>query len=108
MHVSAQPIDKFQDHVRFGFNDTFHHHLPSSIPDCDRDAFLMYVHADIFTASHKGCTPFWMVCGKHQKPYSKKGAPFYIAYCRPVFGRLAGQGPRAGAWRGYTMNNGAI
>jgi hypothetical protein len=26
--------------------------------------------------------PFWMVCGLHQKPYSRKGAPFYIAYCR--------------------------
>jgi hypothetical protein len=26
--------------------------------------------------------PFWMVCGLHQKPYSKKGTPFYIAYCQ--------------------------
>src|SRR5450755_1631951 len=31
----------------------FHHQLSSSIPNCNRNAFFMHVHADIFSASHK-------------------------------------------------------
>jgi len=53
LDLSALPIDKAQDRVRFGFDDAFHHDLAGSIPDRDRDAFLMHVHADIFIASHK-------------------------------------------------------
>jgi hypothetical protein len=58
LHVSAQPSDKLQNHARFRFDDTFHHDLSGIIPDSYRNAFLMNVHADIFSASHKG-VPFW-------------------------------------------------
>src|ERR1700730_11372326 len=32
---------------------TFHHELPGIIPDRNRNAFLVHVHADIFSPSHK-------------------------------------------------------
>jgi hypothetical protein len=35
LHVSAQPIEKLQNGVRFRLDDTFHHDLAGSIPDRD-------------------------------------------------------------------------
>ena len=52
MHVSTQPIDKLQNRARFRLDDAFHHDLPGSISDRDRNTFLVHIHADIFGASH--------------------------------------------------------
>jgi hypothetical protein len=52
MHVSAQPIDKLQDQVRFRLDDAFHDYLAGSISDRDRNAFLVHIHADILFAVH--------------------------------------------------------
>src|SRR5215469_5567536 len=109
VYLSAQPIDKVQDHVRFGFDDTFHHDLPGSIPDRDRDAFLMHVHADIFTASHKRVLLSGMVCGKHQNLTPKKGHPFILRiadhtaitqWFRSTFGISLTERNRAIKWTG--------
>ena len=43
MHVSAQPVDKLQKHARFRLDDTFHHDLPGTIQDRNRNAFLSNV-----------------------------------------------------------------
>jgi hypothetical protein len=56
VHISAQPVDKLQNGARFGLDDAFHHHLAGRIQNCDRNAFLMHVQADIFSASHRGCS----------------------------------------------------
>src|SRR6202021_2953662 len=53
MQLTAQAVDKFQNDVRFRLDHTFHHELPGIIPDRNRNAFLVHVHADIFSASHK-------------------------------------------------------
>src|SRR6476646_5712221 len=39
----------------FGFDDAFHHYPAGSIPDGDRNTFLL--HIDIFGAGHKGVPP---------------------------------------------------
>src|ERR1700736_6898930 len=54
-----------------------------SIPDRDRDAFLMHVHADIFTAAtHKRVLlSGWFVVST--QTLLQKGAPFYIASHKP-------------------------
>src|SRR6266404_368369 len=53
IQVSAQSIEKLQNHAGFRFDHAFHHDLSGSIHDRDRNTFLMHVHADIFGASHK-------------------------------------------------------
>src|SRR6266851_1759437 len=53
LQLTAQPVDKIQNDVRFRLDHTFHHELPGIIPDRNRNAFLVHVHADIFSASHK-------------------------------------------------------
>jgi hypothetical protein len=58
MHVSAQPIDKLQDHARFRLNDTFHHDLAGSISDRDRNAFLVDSMPIYLVLVIKG-VPFW-------------------------------------------------
>ena len=76
MHVSAQPIDKLQDRARFRLDDAFHHDLAGSIPDRDRNTFLVHVHADIFSASHKRV----FLSGRLRqalKPYSRRGTLLY-------------------------------
>jgi hypothetical protein len=82
MHVPAKPFDKLQDHARFRFDDTFHHDLAGSIPDRDRNAFLVHVHADIFSAvSHKKAfLSGWFEAST--QTLLQKGRPFYIASLR--------------------------
>src|SRR5216683_1565469 len=58
VQIPAQSVDTLQNHTGFRLDDAFHHDLPSRIHHRDRNAFLMHIHADIFSASHKGC-PFW-------------------------------------------------
>jgi len=76
VHVSAQPLDKLQNHARFRLDDTFHHDLPGIIPDGNRNAFLVYIHADIFGAGHKGCS-FLEELSSALKTYSKGGTLLY-------------------------------
>jgi hypothetical protein len=52
MQLSAQPVDKVQNDVRFGLDHAFHHDLSSSIPDRNRNTFLVHIHADILFAIH--------------------------------------------------------
>jgi hypothetical protein len=33
LQLSTQPMDKVQNHVRFGLDNAFHHYLPGIIPD---------------------------------------------------------------------------
>jgi hypothetical protein len=37
----------------------------------------MYIHTDIFSASHKGC-PFWMGLSRTLKTLLQKGRPFIL------------------------------
>src|SRR5215510_8864990 len=73
LQVSAQPVDKLQDHAGFGFDDRFHHYLAGRIPDSNRNAFLVNVHADIFSTDHKGRPPLERL-SEALKPYSTRGA----------------------------------
>jgi len=50
-------VDKLQNHAGFGFDDAFHHHLAGNIHDRNRNTFLVDIHADIFSADHKGRPP---------------------------------------------------
>src|SRR5229473_6006278 len=79
VQISAQPVDKLQNHARFRLDDTFHHDLPGIIPDGNRNAFLVYIHADIFGAGHKGCS-FLEGLSSALKTYSKRGTPFILRW----------------------------
>jgi hypothetical protein len=50
---------------------------PTAIDGLHRNAFLVYIHTDIFGAGHKGCS-FLEGLSSALKTYSKRGAPFYI------------------------------
>jgi hypothetical protein len=54
LQISSQSVDKLQNHAGFGFDDAFHYHLAGKIQDRNRNAFLVHIHADIFSADHKG------------------------------------------------------
>ena len=58
LQLSAQPVDKVQNGVRFGLDHAFHHDLSSSIPDRNRNTFLVHIHTDILLLSIEG-VPFW-------------------------------------------------
>src|ERR1700758_3722498 len=77
MHVSMQPFHKLQDRARFRLDDSFHHNLAGSIPDRHRNAFLVHVHADIFSAaSHKRVfLSGWFVAST--QTLLQKGHPLY-------------------------------
>src|SRR6266478_1328422 len=76
VQISAQPVDKLQNHARFRLDDTFHHDLPGIIPDGNRNTFLVHVHADIFSTGHNGCS-FLEELSSALKTYSKRGALLY-------------------------------
>src|ERR1700720_1554 len=59
-----------------GLDHAFHHDLSSSIPDRNRNAFLVHIHADIFSADHKGAPPLERL-SEALKPYSTRGALLY-------------------------------
>src|ERR1700757_5167468 len=80
VYLSTQSINKLQDHARFGLDDAFHRDLAGSIPDRDRNAFLVHVHTDIFTASHKKVVLLSGWFGISTKTLLQKGAPLYIAF----------------------------
>jgi hypothetical protein len=45
--ISAQPVDKLQNHAGLCFDDGFHHHLADGVPHASRNAFLVHVQTDI-------------------------------------------------------------
>ena len=57
LQISAQPIDKLQNHARFGLDHAFHHDLSGTIHHRNRNAFLVHIHADILLLSIEG-VPF--------------------------------------------------
>src|ERR1700722_19940549 len=76
LQLSVKPMDKVQNHVRFGLDHAFHHDLSGSIPDRNRNAFLVHIHADIFSAGHKGrCSSGAVELAL--KTYSKRDALLY-------------------------------
>src|SRR6266478_4819532 len=75
VQISAQPVDELQKDARFGLDDAFHHHLAGKIQNCDRNAFLMYVQADIFSASHRGCS--FLVGNEPSTQNLLQKSPFY-------------------------------
>ena len=56
-HISAQPVYELQNRTRLCFDDAFHHQIADGVHHRNRNAFLVYVETDIFSASHKG-VPF--------------------------------------------------
>src|SRR6202522_2137311 len=76
LQISAQPIDKLQNHAGLGLDHAFHHNLSGSIPHRNRNTFLMHIHADIFSAGHKGRSSSGAVELALQT-YSKRGALLY-------------------------------
>src|SRR5215510_4883819 len=87
LQVSAQPVDKLQDHAGFGFDDRFHHYLAGRIPDSNRNAFLVNVHTDIFSTDHKGRPPLERL-SEALKPYSTRGALLNCVECLARAGEL--------------------
>jgi hypothetical protein len=76
LQIAAQSTHKLQNHTGFGLDDTFHHDLSRSIPDRDRNAFLVYIHPDIFSADHQGRSSSGAV-ELALKTYSTRGALLY-------------------------------
>ena len=56
VQISAQPIDKLQNHAGFRLDDTFQDDLAGRICDRDGDAFPVDIHADILHVIHWGCS----------------------------------------------------
>jgi len=52
VQVSAQAIDKPQNHAGFRLDYTFHYDLSCIIYHRNRNAFLVRIHADILFAIH--------------------------------------------------------
>src|SRR6266478_5603615 len=77
LQLSTQPVDKVQNDVRFGLHHAFHHDLSSIVTNRNRNTFLVHIHADIFSASHKGCS-FLEELSSTLKTYSKRGRPFIL------------------------------
>src|SRR5713226_9262168 len=78
LQVSAQPIDKRQNHAGLRFDDAFHHDLSSTIHHRNGNAFLVHIHADIFgTRVIKGCS-FLERLSRTLKTYSKRGALYIV------------------------------
>src|SRR5258707_14092474 len=73
VHISTQPVDELQKHARLSLYDAFHHEFSSSIHHCDRNTFLVHVHADIFSNLHKGCS-FLERLSQALQTYSKRAA----------------------------------
>jgi hypothetical protein len=73
LQISAQPVDKLQNHAGFCFDDTFHHYLAGRMSDRNRNTFLVNIHPDIFSAGHKGVPPLERL-SQAPKPYSTRGA----------------------------------
>src|SRR6202166_4470388 len=80
VQVSAQPIDKLQNHAGFRLDHAFHHDLSRTIPHRNRNAFLVDIHTDILFAIHRGRS-FLVGIVLAPKPYSKRGA---LLYCVPT------------------------
>jgi hypothetical protein len=74
VQVSAQSIEKLQNHAGFRFDHTFHHDLAGSISDRNRNAFLVHIHTDIFSADHWGVPPLERL-SEHSN-LLHKGRPF--------------------------------
>src|SRR5467141_3551087 len=98
VQISAQPVDKLQNHARFRLDDTFHHDLPGIIPDGNRNTFLVHVHADIFSTGHKGCS-FLEELSSALKTYSKRGALLYCVGLPDKCPQLSTNGD-LGSWDG--------
>src|ERR1700676_4515583 len=79
LQVSAQPIDKLQNHAGFRLDHAFPHDLSCTIPHRNRNAFLVDIHTDILFAIHRGRS-FLVGIVLPPKPYSKRGA---LLYCVP-------------------------
>src|SRR6266436_7194260 len=56
MQLASQTVDKLQDATGLGFDNRFHHQLPTGIPHGDHNRFLVHVHADILNVTtHVSC-----------------------------------------------------
>src|SRR5215472_1350427 len=56
MQFPLQSVDELQKAVGFGFDDRFHHQLPTGIDHGDHNRFLVHVHSDIFNVTtHVSC-----------------------------------------------------
>src|SRR5260370_25300761 len=77
VHISTQPVDELQKHAPFGLDDAFHYEFSNSIHHCDRNTFLVHVHADIFSNRHKGCS-FLERLSYALQTYSKRGRLFIM------------------------------
>ena len=81
LHALLHAANACRPHLRLvtcGFNRSYNQadQVPSS--NRDRDAFLMHVHADIFTASHRRGAPFWRGW-LSTKTLLQKGRPFILS-----------------------------
>jgi hypothetical protein len=56
MQFAPQTVNELQNAAGFGFQNGFHHQLPTAIQDRDYNRFLVHVHADILdVATHFSC-----------------------------------------------------
>jgi hypothetical protein len=51
VELASQTVDELQDAAGLGFDNGFHHQLPTVIEDGDHDGFLVHVQADIMWPS---------------------------------------------------------
>jgi hypothetical protein len=78
MQLTAQPVDKIQNDVRFRLDHTFHHELPGIIPDRNQNASLCTSMPIYLVPVIKGCS-FLEGLSQAPKPYSIRGALLYCA-----------------------------
>ena len=56
MQLALQTVDKLQKAAGLGFDNRFHHQLPTCVPNRDHNRFLVHVHSDIFiVTTHVSC-----------------------------------------------------
>jgi len=69
LQVSAQPIDKLQNHARFCLDDAFHHDLSCTIPHRNRNAYILRCHGrPTFGRELKRMGTLLGTFGSHQTP----------------------------------------
>src|SRR5215467_486006 len=97
LQVSTQSIEKLQNGVGLRLDDTFHHDLAGRISDRNRNAFLVYVHTDIFSAANHERALLSVGVVACTQTLLQKGRPF-ILHGKPEVG-IPGTGLRETADR---------
>jgi hypothetical protein len=84
MQFAPQTVEKLQKAAGFGFDNGFHHQLPTVIEDGDHDGFLVHVQADILDVATQA------VASLRERSFALNGPLFLKVRCHssahlPIF-----------------------